>query len=52
MSAEATFVSRYDLRVQRVRAIVEDGTKLDHEAAHTLAVRLLNALDTIPEKAR
>ncbi|WP_020671982.1 DUF6307 family protein [Amycolatopsis nigrescens] len=52
MSAEAKFVSRYDQRVELVRGILKQDTKLDAKNADALAIRLLHALDATPEKLR
>lgn len=42
----------YELRVIRVRDAVRENSKLDEKAATELAVQVLRALDTIPEKIR
>ena len=52
MTAETTFVSRYDQRVKLVQDIVAEHTKLDSKAASELAVLVLHAIDSIPEKVR
>lgn len=52
MTAGTTFVSRYDQRVKLVRDIVTEHTKLGNKAASELAVLVLHAIDSIPEKVR
>jgi hypothetical protein len=52
MTTEAAFVSRYDLRVKAVRDVLKENTKLSDNACEALAVRLLNTLDTTPERVR
>ncbi|MFI5778952.1 DUF6307 family protein [Nocardia sp. NPDC051570] len=42
----------YEQRVARVRDVVLKYSKLDDNAATELAVHMLHALDTIPEKVR
>ena len=42
----------YEHRVARVRDAVRKNSELDDAAATALAVQVLNALDTIPEKIR
>lgn len=44
--------SPYEIRVERVRDTVRKYSKLDDTAATDLAVHVLHALDTIPEKVR
>jgi len=44
--------TQYELRVTRVRDAVREHSKLDNNAASELAVHVLHALDTIPEKIR
>lgn len=51
-ATKATFVTPYDLRVQRVKDTVRTHTKLDEKTASALAVHVLHAIDTIPEKVR
>lgn len=46
------FTPRYEQRVKLVQGIVQSHTTLDETAASDLAVRMLHALDTIPEKLR
>ena len=52
MSATATYVSRYDQRVKLVRDIMTANAKLDDKTASKLAVLVLHAVDSIPEKVR
>jgi hypothetical protein len=51
-SSTAAFTPRYEQRVQLVQAIVRNHSTLDDKAASELAVHMLHALDTIPEKLR
>lgn len=44
--------SPYENRVERVRDTVREYSDLDDNAATDLAVKVLHALDTIPEKVR
>jgi hypothetical protein len=52
MSTVTTFVSRYDQRVKLVHDVVTAHTKLDDKTASKLAVLVLHAIDSIPEKVR
>jgi hypothetical protein len=52
MTATALPPSRYETRVERVKKIVLDNTKLSEEKARELAVQMVHALDTVPEKMR
>ncbi len=52
MTTEAAFVSRSGLRVKAVRDVLKENTKLSGTACEALAVRLLNTLDTTPERVR
>jgi len=52
MTANTAFTSRYDLRVKLVRDVLKDNTKLSDSACEALAVRLLNTMDTTPERMR
>ncbi|GAB0105896.1 hypothetical protein JMUB6875_48780 [Nocardia sp. JMUB6875] len=47
-----TITTRYERRVARVRDVVREHSELDDGAATELAVRVLQALDTIPEQIR
>ncbi|MBF6172364.1 DUF6307 family protein [Nocardia blacklockiae] len=42
----------YERRVTRVRDVVREYSELDDSAAAALAVQVLRALDSIPEKIR
>lgn len=52
MTTDATFVSRYDLRIKMVRDVLKENTKLTDNDCQALAVRLLHTVDTIPERMR
>lgn len=52
MSTEAQFISRYDRRVRLVHEIVKEHSTVDDETAAAIAVQVLHALDTVPEKVR
>ncbi|WP_162835893.1 DUF6307 family protein [Amycolatopsis orientalis] len=52
MNAETIPVSRYEKRVDTVKKIVTEHTTLDNEAAFSLAVHMVRALDTVPEPIR
>lgn len=49
---ETPFVSLYDRRVILVRDQVQAFSTLDDKTATEIAVHVLHALDTIPEKIR
>ncbi|SFB25209.1 hypothetical protein SAMN05216266_1075 [Amycolatopsis marina] len=51
-SSTATYTPRYEQRVKLVQGIVREHSTLDDAAASELAVHMLHALDTIPEKLR
>ena len=52
MAAETVSMSRYDNRVKLVRDIVSANSELNDTTASDIAVKVLRALDTIPEKVR
>ncbi|UOZ08597.1 MULTISPECIES: DUF6307 family protein [unclassified Amycolatopsis] len=52
MTASTSYHSRYDLRVERVKNIVMEDTKLNDTKALALAVRMVHELDTVPEPVR
>lgn len=52
MTTETHVASRYVKRVKLVQGIVKEHSQLGDEAASEIAVRVLHALDTIPEKVR
>jgi hypothetical protein len=45
-------VTRYQQRVKLVQDVVKAHSGLDDKVAHEIAVDVLHALDTIPEKVR
>lgn len=53
MATEARIVlSQYENRLKTVADIVREHSKLGAKAADEIAVHVLHALDTIPEKVR
>ncbi|MFD8500351.1 DUF6307 family protein [Amycolatopsis sp. NPDC059657] len=52
MTATAPYVSRYDKRVALVQELVSTNTKLNDKASRELAVKMVHALDTVPESVR
>lgn len=52
MTTDTAFLSRYDLRVKLVQDVLKDNTELSDQACQALAVRLLDTMDTIPERMR
>ncbi len=52
MNADTVPVSRYEIRVDTVKKIVDEHTELSNEAAFSLAVHMVRALDTVPESVR
>lgn len=52
MTTEPRSMSRYDKRVKVVSDIVKAHSQLDDTTASGIAVQVLHALDTIPEKVR
>ncbi len=52
MTAATPFVTRYDQRVKLVQDIVKAHTKLNDKGASELAVLVLHAIDSMPEKVR
>jgi uncharacterized protein DUF6307 len=46
---EIDFVSRYEQRIRFVQQTVRQHTKLSDKASRELAVRVVDALDHIPE---
>ena len=52
MSSPVTFHSPYQIRVNLVRDTIMARSKLGDKAAADLAVHVLHALDSIPEKIR
>lgn len=49
---ETRFVSRYEQRVTFVKDVLKKNSALDDEAAQTLAVQVVDAIDHIPEQVR
>jgi hypothetical protein len=52
MASPTTFRSPYDIRVNLVKDAILANSKLDDDAAAALAVHILHALNSIPEKVR
>ncbi|WP_162835896.1 DUF6307 family protein [Amycolatopsis orientalis] len=52
MTTNPTYVSRYDQRVKLVENVLKENSALSAEDCHVLAIRLLRALEEIPEKVR
>jgi len=52
MTSPTTFQTPYDLRVELVKDIIRAHSKLGDKAASELAVHVLHALNSIPEKMR
>jgi len=50
--AEVAFVSRYEKRVKFVQDTLTQNSKLSDKAAHELAVKVVFAIDHIPEPTR
>ena len=46
------FVSRYEQRVTFVQDVLTKNTKLDDETARELAVKVVYAIDHVPEPTR
>ena len=52
MASPTTLRSPYDLRVELVKDTIRTHSKIGDKAAGELAVRVLYALNSIPEKIR
>jgi Family of unknown function (DUF6307) len=52
MTSPITFQTPYDLRVELVKDTIRAHSKLGDKAASELAVHVLHALNSIPEKMR
>ena len=52
MTSPTIFRTPYDLRVELVRDTITTHSKLGDKAASELAVHVLHALNSIPEKMR
>jgi len=50
--ADTTYVSRYEQRVTFVEDVLKKNSALEGEAVHDLAVRVVYAIDHIPEPIR
>lgn len=50
--ATVEYISLYDLRVKLVQETLTANSELTDDAARTLAIHVLEALDHIPEKRR
>jgi hypothetical protein len=49
---DTTFVSRYEQRVTFVQDVLQKNTELDDNAARDLAVKVVYAIDHVPEPTR
>jgi Family of unknown function (DUF6307) len=52
MASPVTFRTPYDIRVELVTHIIETHSTRDAAAARELALHVLHALNSIPEKVR
>ncbi|WP_164478570.1 DUF6307 family protein [Mycolicibacterium stellerae] len=52
MASPTTLRTPYDVRVDIVKDAIKAHSKLDGDAANELAVHVLQALNSIPEKVR
>ena len=52
MTAKATYVSLYEQRIRLVSDALTQNSKISDTAALALAVHVLHAIDSIPEKVR
>jgi hypothetical protein len=52
MSDTTTFTSRYEKRVTFVATVIEENSALAGDVAHDLAVKVIHAVDHIPEQSR
>jgi hypothetical protein len=52
MAAETMTMSRYEQRVKLVQDVLKAHSGLDDKATSEIAVRVLHALDRVPEKMR
>jgi hypothetical protein len=52
MATQPMIMSQYEQRVTIVRDIVKSHSKISEKAASEIAVRILQVLDTVPEKLR
>ncbi|GAB3480106.1 DUF6307 family protein [Amycolatopsis cihanbeyliensis] len=51
MADVITFVPRYDRRTKLVQDILQEGASLTDQESHTLAIRILSTLDTLPGRS-
>jgi hypothetical protein len=49
---DTSFVSRYEQRVRFVQNVLQQNSELDDNAARELAVKVVHAIDHIPEPTR
>lgn len=49
---DVVFVSRYQKRVQFVQDVLRKNSELSDETAHDLAVKVVHAINIIPEERR
>lgn len=49
---DVSFVSRYERRVAFVKEVIAENSTLDDDVARELAVRVVHAIDHIPEPTR
>jgi len=52
MTSATEPTTRYQLRVDRVKHVVQEHTKLSDAKALALAVHMVRELDTVPERIR
>ena len=52
MSSPTTFRTPHDLRIELIKDTIKTHSKLGDKAASELAVHVLHALNSIPEKLR
>ena len=52
MASPTTLRTPYDLRIELVKDTIRTHSKIGDKAAGELAVHVLNALNSIPEKVR
>lgn len=50
--SETTFISRYEKRVTFVADVIKENSALKGDKAHALAVKVVHAVDHIPEPSR
>ena len=52
MTSPTTFRTPYDVRLELVKGIITAHSKLGDKAANELAVHILHAINSVPEKIR